>query len=111
MLPYLNDAGTRQFLMKNLFHVNKDAFDWRFNLKAIKENIEGIGEAMEEFDYEGETLFIRGGKSAYILDEDWPDIKVLFPNAFLITIDDAGHWVHAEKPMQFVAAVREFLLN
>lgn len=111
MKPHLHDAGTRQFLMKSLYHPNKDSFDWRFNLSAIKKNIEGIGEAMEEMDYEGETLFIRGGKSRYILDEDWPDIKVLFPNAYLVTIDGAGHWVHAEKPQEFVEAVREFLFS
>ena len=106
---YIPDFGVRQFLMKSLYRPGKDQFDWRFNLNAIKLNIENVGQATDEMDYEGDTLFLRGGNSNYITDEDWPDIKMLFPNSYLITIDDAGHWLHAEKPVEFVQAVKEFL--
>ncbi|MDP4663044.1 MAG: alpha/beta fold hydrolase [Salibacteraceae bacterium] len=109
MKPHLSQAGVRQFLMKSLYHPSKDTFDWRFNLASIKKNIENVGQATDEADYEGDTLFIRGGNSNYITDEDWPDIKMLFPNSYLITIEDAGHWLHAEKPQEFVEAVQEFL--
>lgn len=109
MKPHLAEAGVRQFLMKSLYRPAKDQFDWRFNLKAIKLNIENVGQATDEMDYDGDTLFLRGGNSNYITDEDWPDIKMLFPNSYLITIDDAGHWLHAEKPAEFVEAVKEFL--
>lgn len=109
MKPHLAEAGVRQFLMKSLYRPGKDQFDWRFNLNAIKLNIENVGQATDEMDYEGDTLFLRGGNSNYITDEDWPDIKMLFPNSYLITIDDAGHWLHAEKPVEFVQAVKEFL--
>jgi esterase len=110
MEAYLKDVSTRQFLAKSLYHPDRNSFDWRFNLKVLSDQIEQVGEPMEELDFEGETLFIRGGKSDYILDEDWPDIKLIFPNAYLITIDGAGHWLHAEKPQEFVQAVRDFLI-
>lgn len=100
----------RQFLMKSLFHKDRNQFGWRFNLEAIEMNLERIGEAIDEMDYQGETVFIRGRESDYILDEDWPDIKLLFPHAYLVTIEGAGHWLHAEKPTEFIAAVNEFLL-
>lgn len=102
--------GVRQFLMKSLFHKDRNQFGWRFNLDAIEKNLERIGEAIDEMDYQGETVFIRGSESDYILDEDWPDIKLLFPHAYLVTIEGAGHWLHAEKPSEFIAAVNEFLL-
>jgi len=77
----------------------------------LEANIERVGQAIDEMDFEGETLFLRGGRSDYILDEDWADIKVLFPHSYLMTIDGVGHWLHAEKPNEFVAAVKDFLGN
>ena len=109
MLKHLSEPNVRQFLMKSLYRAERGSFAWRFNLDAIEQNIEQVGKALEELDFEGETLFIRGGNSNYILDEDWPDIKLLFPNAYLATIDGAGHWLHAEKPNEFVDAVKDFL--
>lgn len=109
--PFISEVGIRQFLMKSLYHPERGSFAWRFNLDAIEKNIEFIGEALDELDYEGATLFIRGGRSNYILDEDWPDIKVLFPNAHLVTIEGAGHWLHAEKPEPFVKEVMFFLAD
>ncbi len=109
MLKHLSEPNVRQFLMKSLYRPERGSFGWRFNLDAIEQNIEQVGKALEELDFEGETLFIRGGNSNYILDEDWPDIKLLFPNAYLATIDGAGHWLHAEKSNEFVDAVKDFL--
>ena len=109
MLKHLSEPNVRQFLMKSLYRAERGSFAWRFNLDAIEQNIEQVGKALEELDFEGETLFIRGGNSNYILDEDWPDIKLLFPNAYLATIDGAGHWLHAEKSNEFVDAVKDFL--
>ena len=111
MKPFISVPSIRQFLMKSLYHPTRETFDWRFNLHSIKANIENVGQATDELDYEGETLFLRGGNSDYILDEDWPDIKMIFPNSYLITIDGAGHWLHAEQPQPFVDAVLDFLLE
>lgn len=109
MKPHLEDVSTRQFLIKSLYHPNRHSYAWRFNLQVLTEEIENVGEAMEDIEYEGETLFIRGGNSNYILDEDWVDIKLIFPNAYLFTVEGAGHWLHAEQPKLFVDAVSDFL--
>ena len=109
MMPFLSEPGVRQFLMKSLFHPDRHSFAWRFNLDSIEANIENVGEALDQLDYEGDTVFIRGGNSNYITDSDWPDIRMLFPNSYLVTIDGAGHWLHAEKPKEFVDAVEDFL--
>lgn len=111
--PYLEahgvEAGTRQFLMKSLYHPERGRFDWRFNLDAIEANIERVVESVDEMGFDGETLFIRGGNSDYILDKDWADIKTLFPHAYLETIEGAGHWLHAERPQEFVEVILDFL--
>ena len=35
-------------------------------------------------------------------------IKPLFPQAEIVAIKDAGHFVHADKPLEFVRAVKDF---
>lgn len=109
MLPHLDQPATRQFLMKSLYYAERNTFGWRFNIDALERHVEHVGEATDEMNYDGELLFIRGGASDYILDQDWPDIKVLFPHAYLETIDGAGHWVHAEKPREFIQVVLDYL--
>lgn len=107
--PYIPEIGVRQFLMKSMYWKEKGKLGLRFNLKAITENIELIGEATLDAPFEGETLFIRGADSNYILDTDFEDIKVAFPNAQFETIENAGHWLHAEKQEEFIKKTIGFL--
>jgi esterase len=103
------DIGVRQFLLKNLAH-GPDGLHWQMNLEAIVSNYDRILEGLTVFaTYEGPTLFIRGGRSDYILDDDNGIIQAYFPQAQLVTIPGAGHWVHAEAPGPFADAVTEFL--
>ena len=60
--------------------------------------------------FEKPTLFIRGGNSKYIKDEDWADIQKHFPNAVLETIPNVGHWLHAENPKLFFEITSGFLI-
>jgi esterase len=106
--------SVRQFLLKNLYRETTPdgttAFNWRLNLPVIAREIHGIGDELTDMQPVPEpTLFIRGQLSPYILDTDWPGILRLFPHAKLVTIAGASHWVQAEKPVEFVEALREFL--
>lgn len=53
-------------------------------------------------------LFIRGSRPN-MKNQDIPRLKTLFPNASVVTIDGAGHWVHADKPQELLTALKEFL--
>lgn len=110
LYPFIPDYGTRQFLMKNLFWIQSGQLAFRFNLPVFNTKIETIGEALpEENHFNKPTLFIRGGNSKYILDTDLQEIKKHFPNFQLITIPNAGHWLHAEKPKLFFEETSKFL--
>lgn len=39
-----------------------------------------------------------------------PEIRRLFPGARMQTVPNAGHWVHADRPQDFMAAVQGFLV-
>ena len=107
---YVSEFGIRQFLLKNLYWAKKGQLALRINLKALKENIEEIGEALPiDSIFEGVTLFLRGDNSDYISPNDEILIKNHFPNAMVKTISDAGHWLHAENPKEFYETVIRFI--
>lgn len=98
----IGDVGIRQFLLKNLYRKSKSEFGFRFNLPVLAEKLEEIGAALsEDLHYNGDTLFLRGDRSDYIKETDAKLINDHFPNAEIITITGAGHWLHAEKPEEF----------
>ncbi|WP_323785164.1 alpha/beta fold hydrolase [Thalassovita sp.] len=83
---------------------------WRLNLDALERDMDKIL-SFPNLDgrFDGPTLFLSGAKSDYVKREDRPHVKMLFPQAKFAKIPDAGHWLHAEKPREFEAAVRAFL--
>ncbi len=112
LIKQLHDVGVVQWLMKNLKRESGESFSWKFNLVGLTREVENIGEALPEESYfPNPVLFIRGGKSNYISDEDIDSITQIFPMAKLATLPLAGHWVHAEQPEEFLAVVHSFLKN
>jgi pimeloyl-ACP methyl ester carboxylesterase len=107
---YVPDLGTRQFLLKNLYWVHKGELGLRINLEVLKENVSEVGEALPiHAVFENDTLFLRGDKSEYIGNSDEVIIKRHFPNSNIVTISNAGHWLHAENPKEFHDAVIKFV--
>jgi esterase len=108
----ISDAGTLQFLLKNLYWKENNTLAWRFNLNAISENIEKMSAAVDLIKpFEKPALFIRGEKSNYISKEDEPLIKKYFPNAEIKTAPQSGHWVHADNPEWLLENCLEFLMQ
>ena len=104
------EFGVRQFLLKNVYWVEKGQLGYRFNLESLTENNPEIGEGLPSFTvFEKETLFLKGEKSDYITQDEEPIIEAHFPNSKIIEIKNAGHWLHAENPKDFYAEVSEFL--
>ncbi|MBA2610732.1 MAG: alpha/beta fold hydrolase [Bacteroidetes bacterium] len=108
---YLDDFGTKQFLLKNIYwrDTENNKMDWRFNLKTIAQNYNNIGVALPAGSSDVPALVVRGERSNYIAESDLIDFKEYFPNYKLETILDAGHWIHAEKPKEFFDVVLEFI--
>ena len=56
-------------------------------------------------------LFIRGGLSDYILEDDLAEIENTIPDSEFVTIEKAGHWVHSEAPEEFIQTVLTYVLR
>ncbi len=98
----ITDVGTRQFLLKNLYWITKEQLGFRCNLAVLSTKMEEIGENISATAlYNGPTLFLKGDRSEYVVEADYPEIKRHFPKAIIQTITNAGHWLHAENPLQF----------
>lgn len=110
LATYIDEVGVRQFLLKNLYRNEEKNFEWRINLPVIADNLVNVsGGLAEGKQYNGITLFVRGRKSNYIKDGDEAVINKHFPQATVQTVENAGHWVHAERPIEFMEMLQAFL--
>lgn len=99
----------RAFLLQSL---DISTLSWRLNLPALENQMPLIlGFPEVSGAYLGATMFLTGANSDYVRPEHRPHIKELFPRARMVKIPDAGHWLHAERPREFEAAVRAFLTH
>ena len=111
LAQHLNELDVRQFLLKNLYWNTNKQLELRFNLDSIARNIENVGQKLNnDWIFSRPSFFVNGANSNYILEEDESGIFHHFPQAILETIDDAGHWIHAEKPQEFYQSVMRFLI-
>ena len=106
------DFGIRQFLLKNLYWIEKGTLAFRFNLSVLVNKMEEIGKSIDDSAiFKKPVLFLRGDKSVYISSEDYPQIKKHFPLAEIDTITKAGHWLHAENPKEFFKKSMTFMVR
>lgn len=109
---FIPEKGVVQFLMKNIYRKGKTQFAYRFNLPILnKKYNEVVKTFFQSKKFIKPVLFLRGGNSGYILDEDMLIIDQNFPNSNLETIENAGHWLHVERPQEFYEKVMLFLLK
>ncbi|GEO03026.1 alpha/beta hydrolase [Adhaeribacter aerolatus] len=111
LAQYIPEEEVRLFLSKNLYRTEENTFAWRMNLASIEANIEEVGkETQSDTTYTKPVLFIKGARSGYIKPQyDTEPIHKLFPAAQIKTVENAGHWVHAEAPQEVFNLVTEFL--
>jgi len=112
LLPHIRQVGVRQFLLKNLYRREDNSFAWRINLPALVARLADVGQEVTSAQpFLKPALFVRGGKSDYITaDDKLHGIPALFPNSQVVTVPDAGHWLHAEKPEEVFGLVKNFVL-
>ncbi|QJR79420.1 alpha/beta fold hydrolase [Alteromonas pelagimontana] len=102
MAEYISEPGVRQFLLKSLYQDDNKIWHWRFNVEGLINNYDEIRQWPSlEKTFVKPTLFIKGGNSSYLDSRYREDVARIFPAAKARVIEDAGHWLHAEKPAEF----------
>ncbi|KAG0354895.1 hypothetical protein BGZ54_001421 [Gamsiella multidivaricata] len=114
MKNYVSDLGVRQFLLTNLKrNAAGDGYSFRIPIETLGKSLETLGHIdfkPGQDRYEGKTLVIKGTKSKYIQKKDEDLIRTFFPNSRIAELE-TGHWVHAEKPEEFLKLVTEFAVE
>jgi esterase len=106
MAQKILSSDLRGFILKNLQRKTDGSYVWKLNVSALYNNIDKIIEAIaiEENDpVKGfPVIFIKGGDSDYLPDEDFSGILRVFPAAELIIVPLAGHWIHSDNPGEVI---------
>lgn len=113
--PLIPDGTIRGFLLQNLRYGSRygepSHWYWQCNLDLLERDLDEVanwpdpGEAV----FDGPVLWIRGQLSGYVQDEHRPGMDKLFPQTRLVTIKNAGHWVHSEQQAIFTSVLSTFL--
>lgn len=106
---YEKEPAILSFLATNWRRDEQGNWQCRMNLEAIERDYSAIVDGNSGTPYLGDTLFIRGGNSDYILPDHREDVLAKFPKASVRTVEGAGHWLHAEKPEMVQRIVTRFL--
>ncbi len=103
----ISDPTLRSFFTQSLDLANKR---WRLNLDVLEAEMGKIrGFPDVAGSYSGPTLFLSGSLSDYVTPDHRPTIRALFPHARFAKVTGAGHWLHAEKPREYIQTVQAWL--
>ncbi|GAA2105813.1 alpha/beta fold hydrolase [Microlunatus panaciterrae] len=108
--PLVPDGGVRAFLLQNLRREG-GSWRWQMNLQLLGDNLDQLADwpQVEAEPYPGPVLWIAGARSEYVRPDYADTMRRLFPQVRLVTVKNAGHWVHSEQPEVVVAALRMFV--
>ena len=109
----VSEAMVQEFLLTQLRRSEcHGSMQWVFNWQALEQAYEELLKAPSSLEpVDTRTLFIRGALSDYVTDQNLAVARALFPRSRVLTFKGVGHWLHAEKPEQFVQAVLQFLVS
>ncbi len=109
------NPAIRNFLLKNIIRTKDNKLKWQIDFNILYNNLPNImgdvDTSNNQYPESKRVLFIRGANSPYIQADDIPKINNIFPFASICNIENATHWVHAEKPQIFIKRVKCFLEN
>ena len=107
--PRIPDDAERAFLLQNLVF-GEDGLRWRINLDAIAAGMDDMAGFPAFSDAPIRARFWScAARSPTMSRTATCRLSArLFPAYRLVTIDGAGHWLHAERTQQFLDAVTPF---
>ena len=109
LAAHIPEQGIRLFLMKNLTRSKEGGYTWKINLSLLAQSYPNIMQGIPlDQTSQIDSLFVKGGRSNYILESDKEDIQSIFAKARIETIEDTGHWIHAEKPTELLSLTKRY---
>jgi len=111
LMDKLGNIGVVQFLLKNLNRKPDQSYEWKANIDLLYQKYEEVSKEIKfQEPCNIPSLFVRGTNSSYITTEDEIHISNIFRKVHYKNIE-AGHWVHAEKPLELLNVTKSFLAS
>jgi esterase len=111
----IESEKVRGFILKNLQRSGDNGFTWKINASSLLKNLDKIMEGIDRKAYTDQqitgfpVIFLKGENSDYLPPADFRDIQKVFPATEFITIANAGHWIHSDRPDEVVRNIRRLL--
>jgi len=98
----------QSFMIMNIVpdEENPGNYRWRMNLPAIQATYrENLSVEIKDANWKGSAHIICGTRSHYVNEKKIAEFSTIFPNLDekkdVHFINGAGHWVHADRPVEF----------
>jgi len=111
LLKVLHEQSFAQFLLQNL-QLKDGRYSWRIDLEVFQRCADAIiafPDTAQSQPFSGSVLLLAGGCSQHVKPAYYADIYRLFPACHINIIEASGHWLHVERPVEFLREVQNFL--
>jgi pimeloyl-ACP methyl ester carboxylesterase len=113
-VAFHKDAG--EVMNSNVIPNEEGGYKWRLNIHSIYNNFltQILNAKYTGYDtYHGPVKLMLGAQSEYTSKDLLPSFYHLFENFCehrdVEVVDNAGHWVHAAQPQEFIKIVSKFI--
>ncbi len=113
LLRHLDEPQVAEFLLTSAVLSDEGFLRWRFNVAGLEAGYAsilaavGVGQG-EALSFDGPVLFVRGAHSDYVPTDAKTAFAPLFKRLQMVTVKNAGHWLHQEQPEAVLTIVRRF---
>ena len=111
----IDSEKIRGFILKNLQRNNNNSFEWKLNARSLLNNLDRIMEGIDRREYINQqvtgfpVIFLKGENSDYLPSGDFRDIQIVFPATEFVTVANAGHWIHSDRPDEVIKNIKRLI--
>jgi len=114
LLAHIDEPSVADFLLTSAYAADSGLIDWRFNLVQLEADYRHMLSGIEVQEARGlpcqiPSLVIRGADSAYVPKTTKQDFAHLFGALSVVTVKNAGHWLHQEQTETVLSIIGRFI--
>lgn len=114
LLKYLDEPQVADFLLTSAYTEDSGGIGWRFNLTQLEADYPRMLSGIEVQDARSlpcrlPVLLVRGANSNYVAKTTKQDFAHVFAALSVVTVKNAGHWLHQEQTETVLAIIKKFI--
>ena len=111
---HIDEPSVTDFLLTSAYTNESGLIDWRFNLAQLEADYRHMLSGIEVQEAKGlpcqiPSLVVRGADSAYVPKTTKQDFAHLFGALNVVTVKNAGHWLHQEQTETVLSVIGRFI--